>query len=207
MQVCYDLLSIIIINMANEIEVKFLDVDKGSLEVKLGEMGAVHIGEVLFRSISFDYPGFPLDKKASWIRLRDEGAQVTLAYKQRLGIKDDGSVGTDEGMEEVEFKVSDYSIAREFLLKIGLIEKFSQEKIRSMWRKDDVHFDIDIWPKLKPYLEIEAPSMEMIDSAIKDLGFDPKEKKICSTTEIYSLVGINDKDYIKMTFDEFIKRH
>lgn len=195
--------------MAKEIEVKFLNIDKDSLEKKLVEISAVQKGEKLFRSTSFDYPGFPMDKECAWVRLRDEGDRTTLAYKKRLGVTSE-TLGNDLGMEEIEFNVGDFEKTRDFLYKIGMIEKFSQEKIRISWLKEygceNVAFDIDIWPRLDPFLEIEAESFETIDLAIKDLGLDPANKKICSATQIYKMVGIDDKDYIKMTFKEWVKR-
>ena len=73
-------------NMAEEIETKILDIDKEKLEKKLSDIVAKRAGEVFFRSTSFDYPGFPLDKDMSWVRLRDDGKKITLAYKKRLGV-------------------------------------------------------------------------------------------------------------------------
>ena len=112
----------------------------------------------------------------------------------------------DSGMEEIEFEVGDFETAKQFLLKIGLIEKFSQEKRRVSWKKSSVMYDIDKWPRLNPYLEVESDAWETVDAAITELGFDLKEKKICSATQIYEMMGIRDKDYVKMTFSEFVKR-
>ena len=135
--------------------------------------------------------------------MRDEGDKITLAYKQRLGWEKEGN---DDGMEEVEIEISDYETAKEFLLKIGLVVKLEQEKRRTRWIKDDVEFDIDEWPQLRPYLEIESSSWEKVNNASKELGFNVDTQKICSATQVYEMEGINDKDYIKMTFDEFVKR-
>lgn len=192
--------------MAQEIEAKILDVDVNQIEEKLLTLGARKIGEKLFRSTSFDYPGFTLDKQAAWVRLRDEGDKITLAYKQRLGISDLHSGGNDQGMEEVEFEVSNFDNVKQFLFKIGLVEKFSQEKNRISWGKDEIKYDIDTWPRLNPYLEVEGDTWETVDAAIVELGFDLKDKKVCSATQIYEMAGIRDKDYVKMTFSEFVRR-
>jgi len=192
--------------MAQEVEAKILNIDIGQIEKKLVVLGAHKIYEKLFRSTSFDYPGFTLDKQAAWIRLRDEGDKITLAYKQRLGVTDMNKGTNDSGMEEIEFEVGDFETAKQFLLKIGLIEKFSQEKRRVSWKKSSVMYDIDTWPRLNPYLEVESDAWETVDAAITELGFDLKEKKICSATQIYEMMGIRDKDYVKMTFSEFVKR-
>ncbi len=192
--------------MAKEIEAKILNINVDQIESKLAGLGAHKIGERLFRSISFDYPGFPLDKQAAWVRLRDEGDKITLAFKQRLGVTDMKKGMNDSGMEEVELEVSDFETTKQFLLRIGLIEKFSQEKKRTSWKKGTVVYDIDTWPRLDPYLEVEADTWEAVDAAIEELGFDLKNKKICSATQIYEMAGIRDKEYVQMTFSEFIKR-
>ncbi len=191
--------------MAEEIEVKILNIDKVKLEQKLIEIGAKKIADTFFRSTSFDYPGFPLDKEAAWLRLRNDGVKTTLAYKKRLGVT--GVKGdNDSGMEEVEIEVSDYEATKEILKKLGIIEKFAQEKKRVTWQKDDVTFDIDTWPRLNTYLEIESDNWDKIDTAIIELGYDLKDKVICSATQVYEQNGINDKDYCKLCFDEWIRR-
>lgn len=190
--------------MAQEIEAKILDIDKAALEEKLLSLGAQKVGDRFFRSTVFDYPGFPLDKDNSWVRLRDEGEKIMLAFKKRLGVKD--QIGGDEGMEEIEFQVSDFDAVTHFLQKIGLIIKFAQEKKRVTYQKQEVTYDIDTWPKLNPYLEVEAPTWEAVDTAIVELGYTLEDKKIFTTTQIYEMNGIRDKDYIKLTFSEFVKR-
>ena len=192
--------------MAQEIEAKILNIDIEKLEEKLSVIGAKKICEKLFKMITFDYPGFPMDREAAWVRLRDEGDKITLAYKKRLGVMDLNKGINDSGMEEIEVEVSDFNLTVQFLLKLGLIVKFSQEKKRITWQKNSVTYDIDTWPRLAPYLEIEGDTWEAVDMAITKLGFDLKDKVICSATQIYGMNGIHDKDYIKMTFTEFVKR-
>jgi len=109
-------------------------------------------------------------------------------------------------MEEIEIIVIDFEKTKKLLLKTGFIEKFYQENKRVRWEKEGVDFDIDFWPQLEPYLEIEAKSWEEIDTAIGWLGLNPADKKIFSANQIYKSKGINEIDYSKMTFDGFVKR-
>ncbi len=190
--------------MAKEIEVKFLDIVVSEIEDKLQKIGANKVGEIFYRSISFDYPDYRLDTDASWVRLRDDGQLITLAYKKRLGVT--GDAGNDTGMEEVEFVVDSFEKTAEFLLKIGLVEKFSQEKRRICWKKGNVEFDIDTWPRIPTYLEIEAPTDAELERAIEELSLDKNDAKRCSATQVYKKHGINDKDYQRMAFDSFIPR-
>ena len=91
--------------------------------------------------------------------------------------------------------------------KIGLTDKFYFENKRTRYILDGIEFDIDEWPLLAPYLEIEAKSWEEIDTAINLLGFKKEDAKKFSTTQIYELVGIHDKDYQIMTFEKQIKKN
>ncbi|MEK9147420.1 MAG: class IV adenylate cyclase [Patescibacteria group bacterium] len=189
-----------------EIEVKFLDINPEKIQEKLKDIGAEKQGEYFYRRRIFDYPDLRLDKEGAWIRLRDEGNKITLAFKKRIGIKAHDGKYSDSGMKEIEIEVSDFDKTGLLLEQLGFIEKFYQENKRIRWVKGDIEFDIDFWPKLNPYLEIEAPSWDKIDKAILLLGLDKKDKKIFSTQQVYRLKGINEIDYQKMTFGGFVKK-
>jgi hypothetical protein len=69
-----------------------------------------------------------------------------------------------------------------------------------------VEFDIDSWPNIPPYLEIEAETWGKIDETITWLGLNPMDKKIFSTNQVYKIYGINVKDYPIMTFETKIEK-
>jgi len=189
-----------------EIEVKFLNIDPEEISAELEGLGAEKLFDRLYKRRVFDYPDLRLNQKGAWIRLRDEGDKVTLAFKQRLGVKaHDGSVD-DEGMQEIEIKVNDFEKTAHFLTSIGFKEKIYQENRRIRYVFEGIEFDIDFWPRLKPYLEIEAPSWKEIDKAIKLLRLNLEEKRIFSTHQIYQLEGIDEKEYQEMTFNRMIKK-
>jgi adenylate cyclase class 2 len=188
-----------------EIEVKFLDVDKEELEKKLVAIGAHKVKDFFYRHVAMDYPDYRLNKDHSWIRLRDEEDKIVLAYKKRLGVS--SMHGTnDEGMEEIEVVVDNYETTKLFLHKIGLIEKHEAEKKRTRWQKGETVFDIDTFPALPTYLEIEAPSWAAIDTATEELGFDPSTRKICSGNQIYKMHGIDVNEYQRLGFDGLVKK-
>ena len=141
-----------------EIEVKFLNIDPVILQEKLNSLGAKKTGEYLYRRRSFDYPDMRLAKQGAWVRLRTDGQKTTLAFKQRMGIGTHDGTSNDQGMKEIEIVVDDFEKTTEILSAIGFVEKFYQENKRIRWAKGTTEFDIDIWPRLNPYLEIEAQS-------------------------------------------------
>lgn len=192
--------------MSEEIEVKFLNINPQEIERKLKKLGAKKIFNRLYQRRVFDYPDLRLNYRGAYIRLHDEGDQITLAFKQRIGIKANDGTRNDKTMEEVEIKVSDFEKTAEFLGKIGLKEKFYEENRRIRYVLNNIEFDIDFWPQLEPYLEIEAVSWTEIEKAIKLLGLNFEDKKIFSTYQIYQLKGINENDYQEITFGRMIKK-
>jgi len=188
-----------------EIEVKFLNIDADLLGKKLKDVGAKKIFEKLYKRKAFDYPDLRLDKAGAWIRLRDEGDRITLAFKQRVGMAVIPE-SNDEGMEETEIEVNDFEKTAEILLKMGFAEKHYTENKRIRYQLDDIEFDIDFWPQLEPYLEIEASSWKRIDEAISLLKLNSRDKRIFSTYQIYELKGINFNDYKEVTFERMVKK-
>ena len=127
-----------------------------------------------------------------------------MNFKKRIGV---GKKGTnDKTMHEYEVIVSDFEKISQLLLNIGLIEKAYQENKRIRYILNNIEYDIDFWPQIPPYLEIEAESWEKIDEAIELLELNPADKKIFSITQVYENYKINLNDYQKLTFNEAIKR-
>ena len=192
--------------LTEEIEVVFLEIDKENIEKRLESIGAKKVKDFFYRHSAFDYPDYRLNSDNSWIRLRDEGDEFILAFKKRLGVTSQDGSTNDEGMEEIEIVVDNYDKTKLFLEKIGFIEKHEAEKKRVRWQKEDIIFDIDTWPDLPTFIEIEAPNWEKIDIAIEWLGLDPKNRKICSVNQIYKMYGKDVNDYQKISFNGLVKK-
>lgn len=194
--------------MSEEYEVKFLNIDVEKIEKKLLELGAKKEFDRVYKVRIFDFPGFPLNEKAAWVRLRDEGDKIFLTYKQRLGknVKDKSGAENDEGMKEVEVAVDNFESTVELLHSLGMIDKFYEEKRRIRYILNDIEFDIDHMPALEPFLEIEAANYEKVEEGIKMLDLNPEDKKIFSAFQIYQLAGINMLDYSEFRFDGLVKR-
>ena len=189
-----------------EFEIKFLEVDVPALKKKLREIGAKKTAEFDYIIAFFDYPDLKMEKDNSWLKLRTDGKETTLSFKQRLGVKSHDASLPDDGMTEIETVVDDYAKMYEILLRSGFIIKREMEKRRIRYKKGNVVFDIDFWPRIPTFIEIEADSLENAKSAARELDFDPEKCLICSPSSIYVKYGINPNDYIKMNFKEFIKK-
>ncbi len=189
-----------------EYEVKYLNIDHKVIEHKVLSLGGEKVFDRIYHRAVFDYPDLRLDKQKSWVRVRDEGDKVTLGYKQRIDSPDNGDSANDGGMIEEEVVVSDFETTCTILRQIGLVDKFFFENRRVRYLLDGVEVDVDYWPQLEPYLEIEGKSWAEVDETIAKLELDPGDKKIFSTTQVYKMAGINDKDYSRITFTEMVKK-
>ncbi len=152
--------------METELEAKFLDIDSHEIREKLLRHGATMIyPERLMRRRNFDFPDRRLYKIGGWVRVRDEGDRVTLAYKRTVN---DGLDGT----KELEISVDDFDKITGFLLELGLEQKSYQETKREKWDLDGVEVTIDSWPWVPSFAEIEGKSESALRDAAEKLGLD-----------------------------------
>lgn len=143
-----------------------MDIDFAVLRKKLEEAGAKLIHkELLMRRKNFDYPDGRLEKIGGWIRVRDEGKIITLAYKQVFNLKIDGT-------KEISLEVENFDVISDFLLAIGLVNKSYQETKRERWELDGVEVTIDTWPWIPTFVELEGPSEEDLKKAAERLNLD-----------------------------------
>jgi adenylate cyclase class 2 len=152
--------------MQTEIEAKFLDIDHVAMRMRLQVAGAklVH-PSCLMKRRNYDFADMRLEKIGGWVRLRDEGDKITLSYKQ---LND----RTLHGTKEVSVVVDDFAAAHDFLEAIGVEQNAYQETKRESWLLDGVQIELDEWPWIAPFLEIEGPSENAVRDAAAKLELD-----------------------------------
>lgn len=150
--------------MNTEIEVKFLRVDHDDMREKLQSLGAVCKEPMrLMRRVTFDSGG--MKAKNGWVRVRDEGNKVTMCYKQTDSFAIDGT-------KEIETTVGDFDAAVAILRQTGLDGGSFQESKRESWLLGEVQIELDEWPWLDTYIEIEAPNETLVRETAEKLGLD-----------------------------------
>ncbi len=148
--------------MHTEIEAKFLDIDHDAMRSKLKEIGAELVAPIRqMHRVNYDVP----TRKRAWVRVRDEDDKVTLTYKQL----DDRSL---HGTKEVDLTVDSFEQAEAFLQAIGLPPKTDQQTTRESWKLGDVEIELDEWPWIRPFLEIEGPDEQSVRNVAGQLGLD-----------------------------------
>jgi adenylate cyclase, class 2 len=153
--------------MQPEIEAKFLDIDHGAMRATLQKAGAELVQpERLTIRKNFDMPDGGLERgKNAWVRVRNEGDKITLAYKQldHRGL---------DGTKEVQVTVDSFERAVALMEAIGLEARTHQETKRESWKLDGCEVELDEWPWIKPFLEIEGPDEASVKAVAAKLGLD-----------------------------------
>lgn len=161
--------------MNTEYEIRVLEIDQTKIEEKLNQLGAKYVD-------SFDQKRYVYDlnpkEKGKWIRLRTNGKKTTLTYKDIVS-------NTIDGTKEIEVTVSDFEKTNALLNKMGFIHKGYQENKRIRYDLNGCEIDLDFWPLIPPYLEIEASSEEEVLQVLKLLELEEEKVTTLNCEDIY----------------------
>ncbi|TDQ53291.1 class IV adenylate cyclase [Actinorugispora endophytica] len=174
-----------------EYEAKVLDVDPESTARRILDKGGSTVGEALQRRYVYDID--PADP-SRWIRLRDNGEEVTLTVKEI----DSDDIG---GTRETETSVGDFDTADALLGKLGYRPKAYQENRRRSFLLDGARLEIDFWPRIPPYLEIEAADRAEVVRVAALLGYGEDDLTGENTTRVYARYGIDLAAIPDLRFD------
>ncbi len=151
--------------METEFEIKFLNVNIDEIRRRLQGAGAKLVEPMRLMRRMIIKNQEMADQRA-FLRVRDEGDKTTLTYKKF----NDNAI---DGAKETEIIVSDFDKTAELLLThIGIPLISYQESKRETWVLDNVEIVIDVWPWIKPYIEIEGKSEQEVQDVTTKLGFD-----------------------------------
>lgn len=182
--------------MGKEIEAKFFIDSKDKIREKLSKNGLILAKKerLIKRKI------FHNNEVGKYLRVRDEGDKITMTYKS---ITTNKSIN---GVEEVEIIVNDFDSAVELINKTNFKEVSYQETLRESWNNSEVEVDIDTWPYLQSFIEIEAKTEDLVKKYTRVLDFDFEHDAYFGGTDIlYNKVYNIDKEIINklpvITFD------
>ena len=179
--------------MHTEIEERILEIDTDKIIKKLEELGATKKGEWFQKRYTYD---FTPKRENQWLRLRTNGEETTLTYK---------NVETREidGTKELEIEVSDFEGTNKFLEILGYKYRNYQENKRIRYYLNDVEIDIDTWPMIPTYMELEGPSVEKVKEVEDLLEVDKSKITTLFADEIYDkYYGIDVLSIKELKFKE-----
>lgn len=166
----------------DEVELKFLNINKQTIEDKLESIGAKKIYAHELRSVAFTHEGYSArganDK--NFLRVRQIGTRVYLTHK--------GPSRSEEFKDRPETEITTYNTlqeAKNFLVALGFTPAQETNKHRTHYERGNTHFEIDEHQGLPPYLEIETPTQQEMKSVCKELGLDYTQGRAETITYIY----------------------
>ncbi len=154
--------------MPYEIETKVLDIDKNKIIEKLIGLGAVKIQETRLFVDWYQTKG-EKEGSANWfLRIRsDKEGKHEVTWKG-----DPKTMGIGKVRREISFLVEEPKEVAALFTELGLEKYGHQEKDRVSFSFGDWHFDIDQYPGMPAYLEIEGKSEEHLKEGMKLLGLE-----------------------------------
>lgn len=186
--------------MGIEYEARMLEIVIPDLISILEKKGAKKVG--CFHQKRFVYDFIPAEK-GRWIRLRSNGQETTLTIKEIASLRIDGT-------KELEIVVSDFDETNAILAKLGYLPRTYQENFRIEYTLNGVNFDIDKWPMIPPYVEVEGNSEQDVLDAIAAIDLNKSNFITLDIDTIYSKkykIELDRIPYLKFTPQEeaFIK--
>jgi adenylate cyclase class 2 len=181
-----------------EIEIKFFVTDLPILEKRLLDLGAQLVQPRTFEiNLRFDTPDGSLARSFRVLRLRQD-TEARLTFK--------GPASSQEGArirQEIEFVVSDFERARQFLEALGYSIALVYEKYRTMYDLGAMHIALDEMP-YGHFLEIEGPDVQTIQVLNQKLGLDWKAGVPASYTTLFEQLKVNKQlDFRDLSFENF----
>ena len=183
--------------MKTEYEVRILEIDHEDMVKKLEALGAEFKFSALQQRYVYD---FNPREENRWIRLRTNGTTTTLTIKDVRDV-------TIDGTTEQEVEVSDFNGTNEILETLGYKHRNFQQNKRTQYKLDGVEVDLDEWPLIPEYMEIEGESEEAVYQTLDKLGI-PRER-ICTldVTSVYEQYGIDVMKIADLKFEDGGKKH
>ncbi len=154
--------------MAHEIETKVLDIDAEEIKKKLLDLGADKIGEDRIVVDWFDFKDRKEGEENWFLRIRTYSSgrrEVTWKAKSEI-------TGITRKHKEINFEIGEPEKLADLFEEIGLEKYAHQEKDRTSFVYKDWQFDIDQYPKMPTFLEIEGKSEEHVREAMKLLDLE-----------------------------------
>ena len=171
-----------------EYEVRVLEIDHDEMIKKLESMGAKKIKEGMQRRYVYDFN--PIQKH-KYIRVRTDGDKTTLTIKKV-------EKETIDRTKELEIEVSDFEKTNEILKQLGYIPKGYQENKRTEYVLDDVYFDLDRWPLIPEFMEIEGKNSDDVLKMVDRLNI--LNNKVIESGA-YEYYGIDSTELENLSFD------
>ena len=180
--------------MHTEYEVRILEIDPEDIKRRLEKANAKFEWDRLQKRYVYNF--IPkIDGK--WIRLRTNGDKTTLTIKNLVSSEIDGT-------QELEIEVDNFERCHLILKELGYEAKGYQENRRIQYDLNGVEVDIDTWPGIPTYLEIEGTSEKEVYDTLKLLGIPKEKSTTLDVQSIYiNIYGIDLEKEPNLSFENY----
>ena len=134
---------------------------------------------------------------SKWIRVRETNGKTTSAVKHILAPNKTNL----QQMKETEIQVSSIEEANRLLEALGFSYKSYQEKKRITYHLEDYEIDIDTWPGIPTYFEVEGKSLEDLQYILEKLGYSMSDTVSCTADQVYRMYGKSQFEKREMKFE------
>lgn len=149
--------------MAYEIETKVLDIDAKEIISKLVALGAQKIQETLLVVDWYQAIGTKEGSEDWFLRIRSNSqGQHEVTWKAKSVI-----TGIARKHKEINFLIAEPAKLADLFEELGLEKYAHQEKNRTTFTFKDWQFDIDQYPGMPAFMEIEGKSEEHLKEGMK----------------------------------------
>ncbi len=149
--------------MAHEIETKVLDIDQESLERTFRSLGAKPTQQTRLSVDWYRVKGTKEGEDEWFLRIRSNSEGIhEVTWKAKSDV-----LGVTRKHKEINFKIDEPEKLADLFEELGLEKYAHQEKDRSSYVLQGWTFDVDSYPGMPPYLEIEGESEAHVKEAIQ----------------------------------------
>ena len=154
--------------ITHEVETKVLDIDEKTIKDKLVSFGAEKVGENRLVVDWYRTKGIKNGEDKWFLRIRSySNKKHEVTWKPKSDI-----LGTTRKHKEINFFIEEPEKLADLFEEIGFERYAHQEKDRISFSLKDWKFDIDQYPDMPAFLEIEGNSEEHIKEAMKLLSIE-----------------------------------
>ena len=174
--------------MQTEFEIKILDIDVDGIKEKLKKLDAKYIWVKHQKRYVYNFVPATYHK---WIRLRTNWNTTTLCIKE---IQDESKI---DWTKELEVIVDNFDKTNQILNQLWYSSKAYQENIRTSYRLEWCDVEIDQWPMIPTYLEIEWENIDAVKKVLNLLWLENHTTTSENTTAVYKHYWIDDLEKIR----------
>jgi predicted adenylyl cyclase CyaB len=172
--------------MSLEIEIKLKVDSHDPIRAQLRNAGAIPHGTARETNIFFDRPDHSLRAADTGLRVRFTRAPNSPHPVALLTVKQPPGKDALQSREAFDLTLTPHDQIIPLLQALGFEQQISFEKDRETWHLDNCLIELDTLPRFGTFIEIEGPSVEVVQQVQGTLGLSETPAHRASYSRIVS---------------------